>query len=186
MGLYHDRVLPCLIHLSMRQQNLVPYRQRVIPAAEGRILEVGVGSGLNLPFYSDKATHVVALDPSPRLLGRARNEAGCAKRPVELLEGSAEAIPLQDRSVDTVVTTWTLCTIPAVFVALREMHRVLRPGGQLLFVEHGLAPAASVQRWQERLTPLWKRIGGGCHLNRGIAGLIEAAGFHIEIGREHV
>lgn len=180
MGFYHDRALPCLIHLSMRQQNLIPYRQRVTTAAEGRILEVGVGSGLNLPFYSDKAAHVIVLDPSPRLLGRARNEAVRAKRPVELLEGSAEAIPLQDRTVDTVVTTWTLCTIPAVLGALGEMRRVLRPGGQLLFVEHGLAPEASVQRWQDRLTPVWKRIGGGCHLNRSIAGLIEAAGFHID------
>jgi len=180
MGLYHDHVLPCLIHLSMRQKNLVPYRQRVIAAAEGRILEVGVGSGLNLSFYSDKAAHIFALDPSPRLLARAQKERGRAKRPVELLEGSAEAIPLQDKTVDTVVTTWTLCTIPAVFVALCEMRRVLRPGGQLLFVEHGLAPDASVQRWQERLTPLWKRIGGGCYLNRGIAGLIEAAGFQID------
>jgi ubiquinone/menaquinone biosynthesis C-methylase UbiE len=180
MGLYHDRVLPCLIHLTMRQQNLVPYRQRVISAAEGRILEVGVGSGLNLPFYSEKADHVFALDPSPRLLDRARKEAGRARCPVDLLEGSAEAIPLQDHSVDTVVTTWTLCTIPAVSAALGEMRRVLKPAGRLLFVEHGLAPEDSVRRWQDRLTPLWKRIGGGCHLNRSITGLIEAADFRID------
>jgi len=164
----------------MRQQNLVPYRQRVISAAEGRILEVGAGSGLNLPFYSEKADHVFALDPSPRLLARAQKERGRTRRPVELLEGSAEAIPLQDRSVDTVVATWTLCTIPAVLGALGEMRRVLRPGGQLLFVEHGLSPDDSVRRWQDRLTPAWKRIGGGCHLNRGIAGLVEAAGFRID------
>jgi ubiquinone/menaquinone biosynthesis C-methylase UbiE len=164
----------------MRQQNLVPYRQRVISTAEGRILEVGVGSGLNLPFYSEKADHVFALDPSPRLLDRARKEAGRARCPVDLLEGSAEAIPLQDHSVDTVVTTWTLCTIPAVSAALGEMRRVLKPAGRLLFVEHGLAPEDSVRRWQDRLTPLWKRIGGGCHLNRSITGLIEAADFRID------
>jgi ubiquinone/menaquinone biosynthesis C-methylase UbiE len=180
MGLYHDRVLPCLIHLTMRQQNLVPYRQRVISAAEGRILEVGVGSGLNLPFYSEKAKHIFALDPSPRLLGRAQKERGRARCPVDLLEGSAEAIPLQDCSVDTVVTTWTLCTIPAVSAALGEMRRVLRPSGRLLFVEHGLSPDDPVRRWQDRLTPVWKRIGGGCHLNRSIIGLIEAASFRIE------
>ncbi|MPZ10884.1 MAG: methyltransferase domain-containing protein [Kiloniellaceae bacterium] len=180
MGFYHDRILPCLIHLTMRQQNLVPYRQRVISAAEGRILEVGVGSGLNLPFYSDKAGHVFALDPSQRLLDRAQRERGRAKCPVDLLEGSAEAIPLQDRTVDTVVTTWTLCTIPAVVGALGEMRRVLRPGGQLLFVEHGRSPDEAVRRWQDRLTPAWKCIGGGCHLNRAITALIETAGFHID------
>src|SRR3546814_4119566 len=102
MGFYQNRIWPCLIHLTMRHQNLVPYRQRVISAAEGRILEVGVGSGLNLPFYSDKAGHVVALDPSSRLLDRAQKERGCARCPVDLLEGSADAIPLQDRRVDTV------------------------------------------------------------------------------------
>lgn len=180
MSFYHDRILPCLIHLTMRQQNLVPYRQRVMSAAEGRILEVGVGSGLNLPFYSDKAGHVFALDPSPRLLDRAQKETGRARCPVDLVEGSAEDIPLQDRTVDAVVTTWTLCTIPNVVGALGEMRRVLRPGGQLLFVEHGRSPDESVRRWQDRLTPAWKRIGGGCHLNRAITELIEAAGFHID------
>lgn len=180
MAFYRERVLPCLIHLSMRQQNLVPYRRRLIAAAEGAVLEIGVGSGINLPLYGDRAKHVVALDPSPRLLEMARRHAARARPSVELVQGSAEAIPLADRSMDTVVTTWTLCTIPSVLSALGEMRRVLKPGGQLLFVEHGRAPDEAVRRWQDRLTPLWKCIGGGCHLNRAIAELVEAAGFRID------
>ena len=180
MSFYRDRVLPHLIHLSMRQRNLVAYRQRVIPAAEGRVLEIGVGSGLNLPLYTDKADHVIGLDPSPKLLEMARRACNQAARPVELVEGSAQAIPLEDKSVDTVVTTWTLCTIPDAGRALAEMRRVLRPGGRLLFVAHGRSPDPGVRRWQDRLTPVWKRIGGGCHLNRGIAELIESAGFRME------
>lgn len=177
MSFYDNQVLPRLIHLSMRQRNLATYRRRVIPAAEGRVLEIGVGSGLNLPLYTRRAERVIGLDPSPKLLQKARNATGSTVFPVELIEGSAEAIPLEDRSIDTVVTTWTLCTIPDAPRALGEMRRVLKPGGRLLFVEHGRAPDASVQRWQDRLTPLWKRIGGGCHLNRAIADLIVTAGF---------
>lgn len=180
MSFYQDRVLPHLIHLSMRQRNLLAYRQRVIPAAEGRVLEIGVGSGLNLPLYTGRAKRVIGLDPSPRLLAMAREASGGAAVPIELVEGSAEAIPLDDKSVDTVVTTWTLCTIPDAGRALGEMRRVLRPGGQLLFVEHGRSPDAGVRHWQDRLTPVWKRIGGGCHLNRGIAELIETAGFRMD------
>lgn len=180
MSFYQDRILPCLIHLTMRQRNLVAYRQRVISAADGRVLEIGIGSGLNLPLYAGNTKHVIGLDPSPRLLqmaGRARSKA---LRPVELMEGSAEAIPLEDKSIDTVVTTWTLCSIPDAAGALAEMRRVLRPGGQLLFVEHGQSPEPGVCRWQNRLTPVWKRIGGGCHLNREIADLIESAGFRMD------
>lgn len=180
MGFYQYRILPHLIHLTMRRGDLVAYRQRVIPAAEGRVLEIGVGSGLNLPLYTDKAERVIGLDPSPQLLEMARAVRDRAARPVELLEGSAEAIPLEDRSIDTVVTTWTLCTIPEVGRALAEMRRVLRPGGQLLFVEHGRSPDRGVRRWQDRLNPMWKRIGGGCNLNRGIAELIETAGFRMD------
>src|SRR3546814_2737535 len=161
---------------TVRAPNVVPYPQRVCSATGCRSLEVGVGTGLNLPVYSDKAGHVGALYPSSRLLDRAQKERGCARCPVDLLEGSADAIPLQDRSVDTVVTTWTLCTIPNVSGALGEMRRVLTPGGQLLFVEHGRSPDESVRRWQDRLTPAWKCIGGGCHLNRGITARTETAG----------
>jgi ubiquinone/menaquinone biosynthesis C-methylase UbiE len=180
MGFYQDRILPFVIHTAMRQRNLAAYRRRVVPAAEGRVLEIGIGSGLNLPFYTRKADHVIGLDPSPRLLSMARQAAGPSMGAVEFVEGSAEAIPLEDRSVDTVVTTWTLCSIPNAPGSLGEMRRVLKPGGRLLFVEHGQAPDAGVRWWQDHLNPAWKRLGGGCHLNRAIATLIEGAGFQFE------
>jgi ubiquinone/menaquinone biosynthesis C-methylase UbiE len=180
MGFYQDQIVPLLINLSMRQKNLVPYRNRVVPAAEGRVLEIGIGSGLNLPFYSSDTRQVIGLEPSAKLLAMTRRSGRAASRRVEFIEGSAETIPLERGSIDTVLTTWTLCSIPAVSEALREMHRVLKPGGRLLFVEHGRAPEANVQWWQDRLTPIWKRLGGGCHLNRAISALIEDAGFQFE------
>src|SRR5262249_1034710 len=153
------------------------YRERVISAAQRRVLEIGIGSGLNLPFYSQHASEIIGLDPAPRLLERARAASSRLSLPVRFIEGSAKVIPLEDKSFDTVVTTWTLCTIPAVAQALGEARRVLRPYGELLFVEHGLAPDANVRKWQDWLTPTWKRIGGGCHLNRPIQSLIEQSGF---------
>lgn len=179
MSFYESRILPHLINLAMRNRDLLPYRERVISAAGGRVLEVGIGSGLNLPFYSPQAREVLGLDPSPRLLAMSRHAANQSSVPVTFIEASAEAIPLDDRSVDTVVTTWTLCSIPAALQALGEMRRVLKPSGHLLFVEHGLSPDANVRKWQDWLTPAWKRIGGGCHLNRPIHRLIEDAGFNI-------
>ena len=180
MGLYESHVLPYLVHASMRQEAFADYRRRVVPAAEGRVLEIGIGSGLNLAFYSRRVQRVIGLDPSPKLLSMAHAAAARGVPPLEVLQGSAEAIPLEDKSVDTVVTTWTLCTIPDVTRALEDMRRVLRPKGWLLFVEHGRSPNAKVRRWQDRLTPLWKRVGGGCHLNRPISELVAAAGFRIE------
>lgn len=180
MSLYQDRILPYLVHASMRQAAFAAYRRRVVPAAEGRVLEIGVGSGLNLPFYAEGARHVIGLDPSRTLLAMAGKATGATARPIELLEGSAEAIPLESHSIDTVVTTWTLCSIPDIARALEEIRRVLEPEGRLLFVEHGSSPDSSVRRWQDRLAPLWKRIGGGCHLNRAISRLIEESGFRIE------
>ena len=180
MGFYQNQIVPSLINLSMRQRNLAAYRYRVVPAAEGRVLEIGVGSGLNLPFYTQKAELVMGLDPSPKLLSMARRAARPASIPFDFIEGSAEAIPLEDGSVDTVVTTWTLCSIPDASRSLHEMRRVLKPTGRLLFVEHGRAPEPNVRRWQDRLTPVWKRVGGGCHLNRAIGTLIESAGFQFE------
>jgi len=167
----------------MRNGQLAPYRQRVISLASGRVLEIGVGSGLNLPFYNSHATEIVGLDPHPKLIDMASHQASSV--PAKILGGSAESIPVDTASIDTVVTTWTLCTIPDVMAALREMRRVLKPRGQLLFVEHGLAPEEGVRRWQHRLTPLWKGIAGGCHLDRPIAELVKNAGFeiaHIETG----
>ena len=153
MGFYQDQIVPLLINWSMRQRNLTAYRSRIIPAAEGRVLEIGIGSGLNLPFYSRNVTHVIGLEPSPRLLAMTRRAGRAEFGPVEFIEGSAEAIPLKEASVDTVVTTWTLCSIPDALRALRDMRRVLRPGGRLLFVEHGRAPDPKVVWWQDRLTP---------------------------------
>lgn len=180
MGFYEDRILPFLTHQSMRQQRLTAYRSRVIPAAEGRVLEIGVGSGLNLPFYTDKVQRVVGLDPSPNLLSMARKVLPRVTPLVEFVEGSAEAVPLEDASVDAVVTTWTLCSIPDAQRALREIRRVVKPLGRLLFVEHGLAPEPNVRWWQDRLTPWWKPLAGGCHLNRPMRTLIEGAGFEFE------
>jgi ubiquinone/menaquinone biosynthesis C-methylase UbiE len=180
MGFYEQHILPRLIDAVMRQQRLTEYRRRVLSEAEGRVLEIGVGSGLNFPFYASTTPQAIGLDPSPRLLSMADRARSGARCRVELLEGSAEAIPLEDRSVDTVVATWTLCSVPNVARALAEIRRVLSPSGRLLFVEHGRSPDASVRQWQDRLTPFWRRVAGGCHLNRPVSELIEDAGFRIE------
>jgi ubiquinone/menaquinone biosynthesis C-methylase UbiE len=179
MGFYSDVILPRLLDLAMRNKQLLPFRERVVGAAEGRVLEIGVGSGRNLPFYRSPANEILALEPSPKLVAMARGAAGSAV-PVHFLEASAETIPLDDGTIDSVVTTWTLCSIPQAASALAEMRRVLRPGGRVLFAEHGLAPSASVRWWQDRLTPAWRRLSGGCHLNRPIRSMIEDAGFRIE------
>ncbi len=180
MGFYEDRILPHLVHLAMRRDTFSAYRRRLVPSARGRVLEIGIGSGLNLPLYTHAATHVIGLDRSPRLLSMARQVHPETGVPIELIEGSAESLPMEDESVDTVVTTWTLCTIPDVVAALGEMRRVLKPSGELLFVEHGRSPDARVRRWQDRLTPVWRRLGGGCHLNRPIRELLEGSGFRLE------
>jgi len=157
-----------------------PYRNRVVSGATGRVLEVGIGSGLNLPFYGDKVAQIIGLEPSPTLLGMANEAARKSQIPLRLVEGTAEAIPIENQSVDAVVTTWTMCSIPQIQSALLEMRRVLRPGGRLLFIEHGRAPEPGVRWWQDHLTPAWKHLSGGCHLNRAIEELIENAGFRIE------
>jgi len=180
MGFYSDIILPRLCDLAMRNKQLVPFRERVIGAAEGRVLEIGVGSGMNLPFYRPPVREVPALEPAPRLVAMARKASQATSMPVSFLEASAEAIPLDEHSVDTIVTTWTLCSVPQAATALAELRRVLRPGGKLLFAEHGQAPDAGVRWWQDRLTPVWRRIGGGCHLNRPIRAMIEGAGFRID------
>jgi SAM-dependent methyltransferase len=145
-----------------------------------RAMQAGVGSGLNLPFYTENAKRVVGLDPSPKLLSMAQKATRTIACPIELLEGTAEAIALDSNSMDTVVTTWTLCSIPDIARALAEVRRGLRPEGRLLFVEHGRSPDDNVRRWQDRLTPVWKRVGGACHLNRPISHLIEDSGFRVE------
>ena len=179
MNVYEKYVLPKLIHLAMRNKRTTAERAKFIPLASGIVLEVGVGSGLNLPFYGPKVEKLYALDPSLQLWKMARQRVKEAPFPVEFLAESAECIPLKDGSADTVVTTWTLCTIPNALRALTEMRRVLKPKGQLIFVEHGHSPDPGVLAWQNWLTPVWKRIGGGCHLNRQIDELIADAGFDI-------
>ena len=179
MGFYQNYIVPHLVNVAMRNRDLQPYRERVIACADGRVLEVGMGSGLNLAFYPAKVREIVGLEPVPRRLTMAKRAAIPDSLHVTFVEGSAETIPLDESSIDTVVTTWTLCTIPDVARALLEMRRVLKPSGELLFVEHGLAPEEKVRRWQNRLNPFWKRIAGGCQLNRPIRDLIEKAGFSI-------
>jgi ubiquinone/menaquinone biosynthesis C-methylase UbiE len=178
MGFYSHHVLPRMLDFTMRQKVLRPFRDRIVGAAEGRVLEIGLGSGLNLPLYGANVRSVIGLDPSPELLTLARRYAAAV--PIELIEGSADALPLEDRSVDTVVTTWTLCTISNVGRALAEARRVLRSSGSLLFIEHGRAPEPGVARWQDRFDPIWCRIAGGCHLNRQIDALVRQAGFRID------
>lgn len=180
MGFYGRHVLPCLLHAAMQQEVLLPYRARVAGAAEGRVLEIGIGSGLNLSLYGAAVTEVVGVDPSRALLSRAAAAGAQCQAPVTLIEGSAEALAFGCRSFDTVVTTWSLCTIPDAGRALAEVRRVLRPGGALLFVEHGRAPEPIVARWQDRLDPIWTRIAGGCHLNRPIDTLLGSAGFRVD------
>jgi ubiquinone/menaquinone biosynthesis C-methylase UbiE len=180
MRFYEEYILPWLIDLAMRNARLAAYRSRVVPAASGRVLEVGIGSGLNLPFYGASVGEIVGIEPSPKLLKMTRRAAERTSTPLKLIEGTAETIPIDDKIIDTVVTTWTMCSISAIDRALQEMRRVLKPGGRLLFVEHGRAPQPGVRWWQDHLTPAWKRFSGGCHLNRPIPELIQDAGFRIE------
>ena len=180
MGFYRKVVLPRLIELAMRNSQLGGYRQQTIGAARGHVLEIGVGSGMNLPIYGSAVDRVCGIDPSPELLDRARERVAAARVPVSLARAAAEQLPFRDAAFDTLVMTWTLCSIPNPSAALNEMRRVLKPGGRLLFVEHGLAPEPAIIRWQHRLTPCWRRIGGGCHLDRKMDDLIRNAGFRVD------
>lgn len=178
MGFYDKRILPHLLNLAMRNRDLLAYRTRVVPAAQGRVLEIGIGSGLNLPLYGSGVREVVGLDPSAPLLQMAQGRAP-EGLPLTLVEGSAEAIPLESASFDTVLTTWSLCSVADAAAAIMEIRRVLKPSGAMLFVEHGRAPDQRVARWQDRLTPLWKPIAGGCHLNRPVEALIRQSGLTV-------
>ena len=179
MGWYEDRVLPRVVDVALRGKQFDRLRARVASGLDGEVLEVGFGSGRNVPHYPASVRRVRAVDPAT--LGRdlAADRVAASPVPVEYVGLDGEALPLDDASVDHVLTTWTLCTIPAVDRALDEMRRVLRPGGTLRFVEHGRSPDAGVARWQDRLTPIQRRVFGGCHLNRPIDRMLAGAGLAI-------
>ena len=181
MRLYNKHVLPNLVHFACSLRPAMRQRDKVVPIAHGRVLEVGLGSGLNLPYYdASKVSKVWGLDPSPEMIKMAEKRARSVDFEVEFIALPGEAIPLETSSADTVLVTYTLCTIFDVNRAIQEMARVLKPSGELVFCEHGVAPDASVRRWQNRINPVWKRIGGGCLLNREIPTLIEQGGFRIK------
>jgi ubiquinone/menaquinone biosynthesis C-methylase UbiE len=180
MGIYAKHILPRLLDLAMRNNETARLRAAWIPQARGVVLEIGIGSGLNLPFYSSEVHRIYGVDPSVELQRMARQRATTGRGKVEFLTQSAEEpLPLASATIDTVVVTWTVCSIPNAAKALQEMKRVLKGSGRLIFVEHGRAPDPAVAAWQDRLTPVWKRITGGCHLNRRIDELVMEAGFQI-------
>jgi len=179
MGLYARYVWPRILDFVMSDKTVAKERSKVIPAAKDTVLEVGIGSGLNLPFYRAEVKQLYGVDPSAGLLEMARERARQVPFPVELREHSAERLPFADESMDTVVVTWALCSIPEPERALREMKRVLKREGQLLFVEHGRSADPGVERWQNRLNPIWRRVSGGCNMNRKIDELVTGAGFKL-------
>lgn len=180
MGFYENRVLPRMLNVFMNTKATREQRHRCLETVSGTVLEVGFGSGLNLPYYPAAVTRVVGVDPSQTSARLARKRIEASPFPVEFVGVSAEKLPVQDTSFDAVVSTFTLCTIPDVANALREMRRALKPGGRLYFVEHGRSDDPRVQRWQERLNSMEQKVFGGCNLNRPIADLIKHAGFEIE------
>lgn len=181
MGFYDRHILPAVLNWTCGAKPVQKQRQKVVPLARGRVLEIGIGSGLNLPFYdAAKIERLIGLDPADEMLAQARRRSADLPFAVDYLALEGENIPLEAASVDSVLVTYTLCTIPDAISALSGMRRVLKPGGRLIFCEHGRAPDEVVRRWQDRLNPLWGPLGGGCNLNRDIPALIEAAGFAID------
>ena len=179
MSFYQKWMVPRLVDVVMRNRAATRYRSLIVPKACGTVLEIGVGSGLNLPFYGTGVERLYGLDPSEELLAMARKKARAIAFPIDFIAHACEEIPLDDSSVDTVVMTWTLCSIADPVKALKELRRVIKSGGTLLFVEHGLAPESRVQAWQQRLNPLWSKLTGGCNLNRKMDQLIRTAGFDL-------
>ncbi len=178
MGFYDKYLLPRVVHFVCGQNPAMKQREKIVPLAEGRVLEIGIGSGLNIPFYdAGKVSHLWGVDPSREMWDIAEKNARDHHLDAEFMECGAESIPLDDHSADTIVVTYTLCTVPDPRAALQEIRRVLKPRGNLLFCEHGEAPDENVRRWQQRVNPLWKRLGGGCNLNRPIPRLLEESGF---------
>jgi len=180
MTFYEERVLPHLINFACSTRPNQLQREKVVPLARGDVLEVGFGSGLNLPFYNtQKVRKIWGLEPSEGMRHKSKALVDASELDVELIDLPGESIPLQENSVDTVLVTYSLCTIPDAIGALKAMRRVLKPGGSLLFCEHGIAPDENVRRWQIRLNPVWSRVAGGCNMNRDIPDLITKSGFEI-------
>ena len=178
MGIYNKYVLPKLVHVVCGQKPSMRQREKVVPLAQGRVLEIGIGSGLNIPFYdAARVTHLWGLEPSTEMWAIAQKNAEKHHLDAEFLQSGAESIPLDNNCVDTAVMTYTMCTIPDINTAMNEIRRVLKPGGKLIFCEHGTAPDESVRRWQTRLNPIWKRFSGGCNLNRPVPDLLVQSGF---------
>ena len=181
MGLYDRYILPKFLNCACGSKPINYQRQKVVPLAKGKVLDIGIGSGLNIPFYnSDKIDKVIGIDPSHELIELAKELANDSKASIELVIGSAESIPYPDNFFDTVLVTYTMCNIPNVAIANKEMWRVLKDDGRLIFCEHGLAPDKKISKWQNRIDPFWGKIAGGCHLNRDIQKLITDAGFSFE------
>ncbi|MGP0592904.1 class I SAM-dependent methyltransferase [Nitrospira sp. T9] len=178
-GWYSRRVFPRLVHWSMGQAGFVPLRQALVAKASGLVLEIGFGSGANFSYYYSRIHSLTAIDPNPGMIPLARSLQAEAVVPVHLALALAEALPFPSACFDTVVSTMTLCSVPQLSKALQELFRVVRPGGRLLFLEHGQSPDRSVRRWQDRLTPAWKHLGDGCHLNRPMVQMIEAQGWTV-------
>lgn len=180
MGFYEKYCLPRFLDWACGMDVIKAQREKVVPLAEGRVLEVGIGTGLNLPFYHpEKVEMIWGLEPSEGMRRRAQANLARTSLEVRWLDLPGEEIPLEKNSVDTILLTYTLCTIPDWSTALQQMRRVLKSGGKLIFCEHGLAPDEKVQRWQARVNPVWKKVAGGCNLNRPIPDYLEQAGFHI-------
>ncbi len=181
MSWYEERILPSLINVACSTKPTRRQRAKIVPRAKGDVLEIGFGSGLNLPYYDrDRVRRIWGLEPSVGMRRLARDAISRGSLEVELIELPGEEIPLDDNSVDTVLVTYTLCTIPEVVGALEGMRRVLKPGGELLYCEHGKAPDPGVVKWQERLNPAWKRFSGGCNIHRDIPAILDESGFVVE------
>lgn len=182
MSFYEDRILPHLIDFACSTKPNRKQREKIVPLAEGEVLEIGFGSGLNLPYYdARKVQKIWGLEPSEGMRRKAQPMVEASGLNVEFIDLPGESIPLEANSVDTVLVTYSLCTIPDAVAALEGMRRVLRPGGRLIFCEHGIAPDESVRRWQRRLNPAWRRVAGGCNMDRDIPDLIAKGGFEISV-----